>query len=77
MRAVYRNPKELASKLKDTVDDYLDDILSYEKLEEKISAIISANGDRVYKDGNMPAKLVVVLGADRIAVIDKIAENIK
>ena len=77
MRAVYRNPKELASKLKDTVDDYLDAILSYEKLEEKISAIISANGDRVYKDGNMPAKLVVVLGADRIAVIDKIAENIK
>lgn len=77
MRAVYRNPKELASKLKDTVDDYLDDILSYEKLEQKVTAIIKANGDRVYKDGNMPAKLVVVLGSDRIEIIDKIAANIE
>lgn len=78
MRAVYRNPKELASKLKDTVDDYLDDILSYEKLEQKISAIIKANGERVYKeDGNMPVKLVVVLGDERKEIIDKIAESIK
>lgn len=78
MRAVYRNPKELASKLKDTVDDYLDDILSYEKLEQKVSAIIKANGDRVYKeDGNMPVKLLVVLGDERKEIIDKIAESIK
>lgn len=78
MRAVYRNPKELASKLKDTVDDYLDDLLSYEKLEQKISAIIKANGERVYKeDGNMPVKLLVVLGDERKEIIDKIAESIK
>ena len=32
MRAVYRNPKELATKLKDVVDLYQDDLLSYEKL---------------------------------------------
>ncbi|MEG2290794.1 MAG: TIGR04540 family protein [Clostridium sp.] len=78
MRAVYRNPKELASKLKDTVDDYLDDLLSYEKLEEKVGAIIKANGERVYKeDGNMPVKLLVVLGDERKEIIDKIAESIK
>ena len=29
MRAVYRNPKELATKLKDVVDLYQDDLLSY------------------------------------------------
>ena len=77
MRAVYRNPKELASKLKDTVDDYLDDLLSYEKLEQKVTAIIEANGERVYKDGRMPAKLAIVLGDDRIEIINKIAEKIK
>lgn len=78
MRAVYRNPKELASKLKDTVDDYLDDILSYEKLEQKVAAIIKANGERVYKeDGNMPVKLSIVLGDERKEIIDKIAESIK
>lgn len=77
MRAVYRNPKELASKLKDTVDDYFDDVLSYEKLEQKITLIINANGDRIYKDGNMPVKLSIVLGAERIEIIDKIAANIK
>ena len=33
MRAVYRNPKELATKLKDVIDLYLEDLLSYEKLE--------------------------------------------
>ena len=31
MRAVYRNPKELATKLKDLIDLYLEDLLSYEK----------------------------------------------
>ena len=31
MRAVYRNPKELATKLKDLVDLYQDDLLAYEK----------------------------------------------
>ena len=77
MRAVYRNPKELASKLKDTVDEYLDDLLSYEKLEQKIIAIIKANGDRVYKDGHMPAKLIAVLGYERKEIIDKIADSIK
>lgn len=77
MRSVYRNPKELASKLKDTVDEYLDDLLSYEKLEQKITSIIKANGERVYKDGHMPAKLAIVLGDERIEIIDKIAENIK
>lgn len=78
MRAVYRNPKELASKLKDTIDDYLDDLLSYEKLEKTVIAIIKANGDRVYKeDGNMPVKLSIVLGDQRKEIVDKIAESIK
>ena len=27
MRAVYRNPKELASKIKDLVDTYLEDMI--------------------------------------------------
>ena len=50
MRAVYRNPKELATKLKDVIDLYLDDLLSYEKLESTVVAMIKANDDRIYKN---------------------------
>ena len=42
MRAVYRNPKELATKLKDLVDLYQDDLLAYEKLEATIVTMIKA-----------------------------------
>ena len=40
MRAVYRNPKELASKIKDLVDTYLEDMITEEKFEETIIAIL-------------------------------------
>ena len=77
MRASYKNPKELASKLRDLVDTYHDSLISYEELEKTVTAIISANGDRVYKNGFMPTKLAGVLGSERVNVIDKIAETIK
>ena len=35
MRKVYKDPKELAMSLKDLVDFYLDNIMTYENLEEK------------------------------------------
>ncbi|GAB6170211.1 TIGR04540 family protein [Clostridium carnis] len=77
MRAVYRNPKELATKLKDVVDLYLDDLITYEKLETTVISMIKANDDRVYKNGFMPTKLISVLGEERKEIIDKIAEDIK
>ncbi len=77
MRAVYRNPKELATKMKDLVDSYRDSLITYEKLEETVIAMINANEDRVYKNGFMPAKLISVLGEERKAIIDEIAKNIK
>ena len=40
MRSVYRNPKELATCLKDLVDNYLEDLLSYENLESKMYEIL-------------------------------------
>ena len=57
MRAVYRNPRELATKLKDVIDLYLEDLLSYEKLETTVVAMIKANDDRIYKNGFMTKKL--------------------
>lgn len=62
MRAVYRNPKELATKLKDLVDLYQDDLLAYEKLEATIVTMIKANDDRIYKNGFMPTKLISAIG---------------
>ena len=75
MRAVYRNPKELASKIKDLVDTYLEDMITEEKFEETIIAMIERNEDRVYKNGVMPSKLISVIGEERKAVIDKVYEK--
>ena len=75
MRAVYRNPKELASKIKDLVDTYLEDMITEEKFEETIIAMIERNEDRVYKNGLMPSKLISVIGEERKAVIDKVYEK--
>ena len=75
MRAVYRNPKELATKLKDVVDLYQDDLLSYEKLEATVVAMIKVNDDRIYKNGFMPTKLIAAIGEERKAIVDKIASD--
>ena len=57
MRTVYRNPKELATCLKDLVDNYLEFLISYDELKEKVNKIVSANGERVYRDGKISLKL--------------------
>lgn len=75
MRAVYRNPKELATKLKDVVDLYLDELISYEKMETIVVAMIKANDDRIYKNGFMPTKLIAAIGEERKAIVDKIAQD--
>ena len=49
MRAVYRNPKELATCLKDIVDTYDDDLISYEKMEDRIMKLVDANKDSIYQ----------------------------
>ena len=75
MRLVYRNPKELASKVRDAVDLYQASLISYEKLETIIIGMIEKNDDRVYKNGFMPAKLISEIGQERKAIIDEIAKK--
>ena len=75
MRLVYRNPKELASKVRDAVDLYQDNLISYDKLEQIIVGMIEKNEDRVYKYGFMPAKLFSDIGDERKNIIDEIAKN--
>ncbi|HID0816943.1 TIGR04540 family protein [Clostridium botulinum] len=75
MRKVYRNPKELATCLKDLVDLYLDDLMTYEKLEEKVSKIVEANKNSIYKNEVINTKLANVLGDLRIDVINKIVKE--
>lgn len=77
MRASYKNPKELAGKLRDLVDTHLEGLLGYEELEKTVIAIINANEDRVYKNGFMPTKLAGILGTERVSIINKIAETMK
>lgn len=73
MKSVYKNPKELASCLKDLVDLYLDDLMTEEKLKLRVVKMIEANGDAIYdEEGHMPVKLQTVLGEERKAIIDGI-----
>ncbi|MBU3158552.1 TIGR04540 family protein [Clostridium frigoris] len=72
MRKTYKNPKELGTCLKDLVDFYLDDVMEYNKLKEKIIILANANGDRLYKDGNIPIKISNILGASRVDIIKKV-----
>jgi len=74
MRTVYKNPKELATFLKDSIDSYLENLITYEKLEERVKKIIDSNGERVYKNGIMSPQLAKVLGDSRIEIMDKIAK---
>jgi uncharacterized protein (TIGR04540 family) len=76
MKAVYKNPKELATKLMDLVDTYRENLISYEEFEKTVIAIIEKNEDRVYKNGFMPTKLISIIGEDRKAIIDEIAKKI-
>lgn len=75
MRKVYRNPRELATCLKDIVDTYLEDLMTYETMENKILTIVEANKDRVYKEKNMNVNISKYLGDERVEIIDKIIKN--
>ncbi|WP_298840877.1 TIGR04540 family protein [Clostridium sp.] len=72
MRKIYKNPKELGTCLKDLVDFYLDDVMEYNKLKEKITILANANEDRLYKDGNIPIKISNILGDARVTIIKKV-----
>jgi uncharacterized protein (TIGR04540 family) len=72
MRLTYKNPKELATALKDLIDSYLDDLIEYDKLEERVTKFVAANEDRVYKDGVMSLKVANVLGDSRVEIVEKI-----
>ena len=75
MRAVYRNPKELATCLKDIVDTYTDDLITYEKMEDRIIKIVDANKDSIYKEKSMSVKIANVLGEKRVEIINKVVES--
>ncbi|QAA33123.1 TIGR04540 family protein [Clostridium manihotivorum] len=76
MKAVYKNPKELATKLLDVVDSYREGLTTYEKFESTILTLIEKNEDRIYKNGFMPVKLINIIGEDRKALIDEVASKI-
>lgn len=72
MRKVYKDPKELGMCLKDLVDLYIDDVLSYEKLEQKLLILIDSNEERVYRDGRITLKVSNILGSSRVEILNKI-----
>lgn len=75
MRSVYKNPKELVTCLKDLVDSYLEELISYQVLEAKITKIVKANEENFYKGGNIPVKFSTILGEERINIINEIMKK--
>ncbi|MEG0773707.1 TIGR04540 family protein [Clostridium sp.] len=75
MRLNYKVPKELASALKDLIDSYLDDLIDYDKLKERLIKLVEANEDRIYKDGIMSLKISNVLGESRVEIVNKIMDK--
>lgn len=69
MRAVYRNPKELATAVKDLVDEYQDDLITYDKFSQKLTKITEANEERFFKNGEIEGKIAIVLGNERAEFI--------
>lgn len=72
MRLTYKNPRELATCIKDLVDSYLEGLIEHDAFEEKLIKLINANEERIYKDGVMSMKISSVLGNSRIETINKI-----
>lgn len=72
MRLTYKNPRELATCIKDLVDSYLEGLIEHDAFEEKLIKLINANEERIYKDGVMSMKISSVLGNSRIEIINKI-----
>lgn len=70
MRAVYKNPRELAMCLKDLVDLNLDGLMSDEKFNLKVLKMVDVN--EIYKNGTIEGKIAIVLGKERIEIIDKV-----
>ncbi|MEK6265695.1 MAG: TIGR04540 family protein [Clostridium sp.] len=72
MRKVYKDPRELAMCLKDLIDLYLDTVITYDKLQEKMTILFNENENRIYKDGIISIKISNILGSIRVDVINKI-----
>lgn len=78
MRTLYKNPKELGACLRDMVDVYRDDLMSYEDLSERVMKIVKANEERVFKKGGtIEVKLANILGEEREAIIKDIVKKMK
>lgn len=75
MRTLYKNPKELGACLRDMVDLYRDDLMTYEKLSEKIMKLVEANEERIFKNGGIEIKISNILGEERAAIINDIVSN--
>lgn len=69
MRSVYRNPKELATAVKDLVDEFQDDLLTEDKFQERLQKIADANEERFIKNGKVENKIANVLQEERLEII--------
>lgn len=75
MRTIYKNPKELGACLRDIVDLYRDDLMTYDKLSDKVIKIVDSNLERFFKNGDVEIKIANILEEDRVAIIKDILEK--
>lgn len=71
MRLVYKNPKELGTAVKDLIDEYGDDLITYEKFQDKAKKMAEANEERLFKNGKVEGKIATILGEERVEILNK------
>lgn len=69
MRAVYRNPRELATAIKDLIEEFQDDLISEDKFQVRLNKIAEANEERFIKNGKVENKIANVLGEERLELV--------
>lgn len=76
MRTLYKNPKELGACLRDMVDVYRDDLMTFEDLSQRIMKIVKANEERIFKKGgSIEVKIANILGEERLEIINDIVNE--
>lgn len=72
LRLYYKNQAELGYALRDFIDDYFENKVLDEELEEKIISVVEANKDKFYKGNDIAQKPKQILGKTRLNVLKQI-----
>lgn len=72
VKKFYRTQREVATVIKEIIDQYWVDKLTDEELEENIKMIYKNNQDKIIKNNDYTTILKQKCGKNRLAVVSKV-----